>query len=192
MATVELIDSVVLGSQTTYITFDSIPATYQDLTVIGQVRNATTASGLLYLTCRINNSSSTSTYAATNWYSYWSGGSHSTGYNQGATSDTFMKLGRMASGNSATSWGTVGGVDVKAGVYSTFYNYADTGLYTSCMSFTYGLQKATATLFQTAGGKSTTQYMNTSAISKIEFGFHFDSCDFTAGSNLYLYGINGP
>ena len=188
MATVELIDSVKLGSTTQYITFDNIPSTYRDLTILGQTRNASSASGLVYITCRINDYSSTSRYASTNYYSYYSGGMGQ-GYNLGSTSDTYMKLGRMASGSGST-WGTLGGVDVKGGMHIAFYNYADTDTYTSVLSFVTGNQKANASISQMMGGRSTCQYMHTEEVEKIEFGMHADSYSFSEDSQMYLYGIN--
>lgn len=191
MATVELIDSVkTTASLTQYITFDNIPSTYRDLTVWGQTRDGSQGSGFTYFTCRINDHSSTGRYASTNYYSYYSASTHSSYHNLGSTSDTYMKLGRMASGTSVTDWGTVGGVDVKGGIYVTFYNYADTDSYTSIMASIAGNQKAGATLFQMMGGRSTCQYMHTEEIEKIEFGMHVDSHSFTKDSQLYLYGIN--
>lgn len=168
--TFTLISSNTLGSDTSFITFSSIPATYTDLVILCFVRlTRPDYDGDIY--CRYNNDTATN-YSATLMNS---GGIPGSPGSRRVANDTATNDGRIP-GNLATA-------GLYAPVIINILDYANTTTYKSSTSTSYENQTGGSDY---GIGASTSTWRSTAAINRIDIA---GTTGFKSGSTFRLYGI---
>lgn len=158
--TYELIDSQILSSAASSVTFSSIPSTYRDLIVVG---SDITCGGTYYLQYRINGDTG-SNYGRI--YMYGNGTSAVAGRDAGLSVATLNQ-----SGVSATN---------PTSFKLQIFDYAQTDKTKTIIGRSNSPSDETLAI--------TTRWDSTSAISSLEF-FDQGASNLQAGSTFYLYGV---
>ena len=163
--TCKLIAKNVLGSDTSSVTFSSIPATYTDLYIVSSARSSF-ASAAITAKLRFNGAGSDTNHSCRRLY----------GTGAAAVSDT----------QSFCQLGTIGGSTVTTDTFSVMEGYIP--------NYAGGAAKSIATASATENNSATAYILlmanlwnDTSAITSIEI--LGTSGNFKAGSSFFLYGI---
>jgi hypothetical protein len=163
-----LINSSVLSSTTSTVTFSSIPSTYTDLVLKASARS--TLSGTTYYQMKLTFDNSGSVYSATSMYSY---------------SGTIATQTGVSSGASEQGRGSINGNGLTASTFgiTEFYipNYAGS---TNKPLSSIGFAETNDTIYNSIVNLAYL-YRDTNAISSIAIS----GTTFAIGSSFYLYGI---
>tara|TARA_R110000824_G_scaffold4938_1_gene23124 strand:- start:148 stop:687 length:540 start_codon:yes stop_codon:yes gene_type:complete len=174
-ATTYIGNATASGATTQTLTFTGIPSTYDDLVIIGQGHNNSSAGSMLYLDVNFNNDTGNN---------YWLSQIKTTG---GGLWGTLIDSGLSAQLRIIGIGGTQNSDDTPAGFYMYIPRYKQ-AMYNTMWFWNAGMTNATNWSQAVTSNVGSAFWGNGAAISEIDLKTLFGY--FTVGSSYDLYGIS--